>query len=114
MLFTRFGKMVIKNARYTEDPSPIDEECGCYACRNYSRAYLRHLYLSGEILSSRLHTIHNLHFYFGLMADIRRAIAADRFAEFAGEVRARWISGESEGPESVHPGRSEKPLAQCA
>ncbi len=103
MLFTRFGKMVIKNARYTEDPSPIDEGCTCYACRHYSRAYLRHLYLSGEILSSRLNTIHNLHFYFGLMEDIRRAIAADRLEEFTREFRARWASAEPEGTECGRP-----------
>ncbi len=116
MLFTRFGKIVIKNARYTDDPSPIDEGCACYACRHYSRAYLRHLYLSGEILSSRLNTIHNLHFYFGLMDDIRRAVAAERFEEFARGFRSRWASSEPEGPACGHPVKSMegKPLSNCA
>ncbi len=81
-LFTWSGKMHIKNARFARDPKPLDERCGCYTCRKYSRAYLRHLYVSGEILSSRLNTIHNLHFYLDLMKHMREAIAARRFSEF--------------------------------
>ncbi len=117
MLFTRLGKMVIKNARYTDDPSPVDPECACYTCRHYSRAYLRHLYLGGEILSSRLNTIHNLHFYFSLMQEIRRAIAGDRFEGFAREFRSRWVSGSPEGVDSGHPLErtlEAKPLINCA
>ena len=88
-LFTSRGKLVIKNARYLEDGLPLDEECGCYTCRNFSRAYLRHLYLAGEILASRLFTLHNLHFYGKLMGDIREAIEEERFLEFKKEFYSR-------------------------
>ena len=81
-LFTNSGKLVIKNFRYARDSSPIEEDCECYTCRNYSRAYLRHLYISGEILASRLNTIHNLHYYLGLMKGMRRAIGAGEFPAF--------------------------------
>jgi queuine tRNA-ribosyltransferase len=79
-LFTSRGKVNIKREEYRRDPAPLDPDCPCEACRNYSRAYLRHLYVSGEILAARLHTIHNLTFYLGLMARMREAIAAGRFA----------------------------------
>ncbi len=82
MLFTSQGRLVIKNARYREDPRPVDEECACYTCRHYSRAYLRHLFQSREILASQLNSIHNLHYYCALMAAMREAIAADRFDDF--------------------------------
>ena len=62
MLFTSTGRVVIKNARYQSDPGPMDEKCGCYTCRNYSRAYLRHLFMSREILAYQLNSIHNLHY----------------------------------------------------
>jgi queuine tRNA-ribosyltransferase len=75
-LFTRHGLVRIRNARHADDPAPLDPECGCYACRNYSRAYLRHLDKCGEILASRLNTIHNLHYYQWLMQGLRDAIAA--------------------------------------
>ncbi len=81
-LFTRQGKLVIKNAQYERDPGPIEEGCGCYTCRNYSRAYLRHLFMTGEILSSRLNTVHNLFYYSTLMAGMRSAIGEGRFKEF--------------------------------
>lgn len=81
-LFTRKGKLVIKNSRFERDPGPIDESCGCYACRNYSRAYLRHLYMAGEILASRLNTIHNLWYYLNLMKEMRRSIEGGRFQDF--------------------------------
>lgn len=81
-LFTRSGKLSIKQARYREDAQPIDVDCGCYVCRNYSRAYLRHLYLSHEILSSVLNTHHNLYYYQQLMADAREAISAGAFDAF--------------------------------
>jgi len=83
MLFTSSGKVIIKNARHAEESIPADEHCDCYTCRNYSRAYLRHLYMAGEILSARLNTIHNLHFYFTLMKEMREAIHEDRFAAFS-------------------------------
>ena len=82
MLFTSRGRLVIKNARYREDPRPVDEDCTCYTCRHFSRAYLRHLFQSREILASQLNSIHNLHYYCALMAAMRRAIAADRFDDF--------------------------------
>jgi queuine tRNA-ribosyltransferase len=83
MLFTSSGKVIIKNAKHAEESIPADEDCNCYTCRNYSRAYLRHLYMAGEILSARLNTIHNLHFYFTLMKEMREAIHEDRFAAFS-------------------------------
>jgi queuine tRNA-ribosyltransferase len=89
MLFTASGSINIKNAVYAEDSSPIDSGCGCYVCGNYSRAYLRHLYRSGEILASRLNTWHNLHYYLSLMADARRAVAEDRFPQFRQEFYAK-------------------------
>ncbi len=85
MLFTRNGPLVIKKAEYAEDPLPIDPECSCYTCRNYSRAYLRHLYVSKELLSYRLNTLHNIHYFMELMHTIREAIVQDRFLEFKKE-----------------------------
>ncbi|PLX99715.1 MAG: tRNA guanosine(34) transglycosylase Tgt [Desulfuromonas sp.] len=82
VLFTSFGKISIKQARYRDDSQPIDPACDCYVCRNYSRAYLRHLYTSGEILASVLNTHHNLYYYQRLMADMRQALEADAFGEF--------------------------------
>ena len=81
-LFTRFGDIKIKNARYKDDKKPLDETCGCYACRNFSRAYLHHLHRTGEILGARLNTIHNLHYYLDLMKQMREAISEGRFAVF--------------------------------
>ncbi|MBI4495889.1 MAG: tRNA guanosine(34) transglycosylase Tgt [Deltaproteobacteria bacterium] len=89
-LFTKGGKLSIKNARFAEDPLPVEPGCPCYACRNYSRAYLRHLFLAGEILAARLQTIHNLHFYISFMGDLRRALAEGSGDEFAGEFLAGW------------------------
>ena len=85
-LFTRSGKLVIKNARYAEDDSPIEPGCSCYTCRYYSRAYLRHLYLAEEILAMRLNTIHNLHFYLNFMKEIRQAIEQGGLPEFIGST----------------------------
>lgn len=82
-LFTRFGDIRIKNARYRFDKKPLDETCGCYACRNFSRAYLHHLHRLGEILGARLNTIHNLYYYQDLMRKMRVAIEQDQFAAFA-------------------------------
>jgi queuine tRNA-ribosyltransferase len=81
-LFTSSGKISIKQAQYAEDPRPVDETCGCYTCRHYSRAYLRHLYLSKEILSSRLNTLHNLYYYMKSLAGIRDAIQRGRLLDF--------------------------------
>lgn len=82
VLFTSTGKISIKNQQYQRDPGPLDAECGCYTCRHYSRAYLRHLFMSKEILASRLNTWHNLHFYQSVMAGARKAIEEQRFMEY--------------------------------
>jgi queuine tRNA-ribosyltransferase len=81
-LFTRNGDIKLKNARYKLDTSPIDEQCTCYTCRNFSRSYLHHLYRVGEILGARLNTIHNLHYYQELMVGMRLAIEEGRFTAF--------------------------------
>jgi queuine tRNA-ribosyltransferase len=81
-LFTSFGKISIKQARFREDAAPLDPACDCYVCRNYSRAYLRHLYVSNEILSSVLNTHHNLYYYQQLMAEIRISLDNGCFNEF--------------------------------
>jgi queuine tRNA-ribosyltransferase len=81
-LFTSSGKISIKQAQYAEDGMPVDETCPCYTCRHYSRAYLRHLYLTKEILSSRLNTIHNLYYYIGLLEKMKEAIQEGRFLDF--------------------------------
>jgi queuine tRNA-ribosyltransferase len=85
-LFTSEGALNIRNSRFQADTGPIDPRCACYACRHYSRAYLRHLQQCNEILGARLATIHNLYFYLALMARMRAAIEAGRFAAFAREV----------------------------
>ncbi|MGD9599595.1 MAG: tRNA guanosine(34) transglycosylase Tgt [Steroidobacteraceae bacterium] len=87
-LFTSSGVINIRNAVHQEDTAPVDAACGCYTCRNWSRAYLRHLDRCNEILGSRLATIHNLHFYLDLMARIRAHIAAGDFAAFARDYLA--------------------------
>jgi queuine tRNA-ribosyltransferase len=87
-LFTSTGVINIRNAQYQRDPNPIDPACGCYTCKNYSRAYLRHLDRCNEILGSRLNTIHNLHFYLELMRQLRAAIAAGRVEAFARDFLA--------------------------
>ncbi len=101
MLFTRNGRVVIKNAAYAEDESPIEAGCSCYTCRNYSRAYLRHLYLADEILAMRLNTIHNLHFYLSFMEEMRRAIGEGRFPEFLKECRPVSSAPQAENSENI-------------
>ena len=93
VLFTSFGKVSIKQARYVDDPLPIDPDCDCYVCRNYSRAYLRHLYQSNEILSSMLNTTHNLHYYVQLMGQMRQALDDGSFSTFYKEFYQRRQSG---------------------
>ena len=93
-LFTRWGDLRIRNARYREDPRPLDEDCACPACRGFSRAYLHHLDRCGEMLFPMLATAHNLHYYLELMRGMRQALDEDRFEEFVrrfGEQRARGI-----------------------
>jgi queuine tRNA-ribosyltransferase len=82
LLFTNSEKIVIKNARWREDNNPLDETCDCYTCKNYSRGYLRHLYVAGEILAMILNTIHNIRHYMRLMEKIRAAISENHFGEF--------------------------------
>jgi queuine tRNA-ribosyltransferase len=82
MLFSSQGRINIKAKIYEEDGGPLDPECGCHVCRNYSRAYLRHLYRAGEILASQLNTYHNLYYFLDLMRRVREAISANRFTEF--------------------------------
>jgi len=93
-LFTRYGDIKIKNAVHKADPRPLDADCACYTCRNFSRAYLHHLHRTGEILGSMLNTVHNLHYYQCLMADIRAAIEADDFHGFT----QRFHVERSKGP----------------
>lgn len=82
MLFTRYGDIKIKNAKHRQDKRVLDETCDCYTCRNFSRAYLHHLFRSGEILAAQLNTIHNLRYYQVLMADMRAAIEQDAFPSY--------------------------------
>jgi len=87
-LFTRFGDVKIKNARFKTEQGPLDPTCSCYTCQNFSRAYLHHLFRAGEILSSILNTIHNLHYYQTLMAEMRSAIENGQFATRVSALRA--------------------------
>jgi queuine tRNA-ribosyltransferase len=86
-LFTSEGRLIIKHARYKDDQRPVDEKCECYTCRSYSRAYLRHLFLAGEILYAVLATRHNLRRYLDIMREIRHAILSDTFPEYLRSVR---------------------------
>ncbi len=90
MLFTSQGPVIIKNARYAMDTDPLDPECSCYTCRNFSRAYLRHLFMSHEILSATLNTIHNLHFYLSLTRNARRAIDEGNFVGYKEKLIEQW------------------------
>jgi queuine tRNA-ribosyltransferase len=85
-LFTRRGDVKIRNARWRDDVEPLDESCGCYACRHFTRAYLHHLQRTNEILGARLNTIHNLHYYLGLMRELRAAIEAGTLAQTAARI----------------------------
>lgn len=89
-LLTLDGRLNIRNAQHAEDPRPVQEDCTCYTCRTFSRAYLRHLYKADEITGLRLGTIHNVHFMLDLMRQIRAAITADCFAEFRATFLARY------------------------
>ncbi len=87
-LFTASGKVIIKHAKYKEDPAPLDAECRCYTCRNFSRAYLRHLFQAGEILFSTLATLHNLQRYLDIMRQMRQAILLGTFPQYLHAVRS--------------------------
>jgi len=88
-LFTQYGDIKLRNTRYKLDTSPLDADCSCYTCRNFSRAYLHHLHRVGEILGARLNTIHNLHYYQQLMSEMRSAIEQGSFANFRVEFARR-------------------------
>lgn len=95
-LFTWHGRMLIRNARYANDPRPIDPECACPTCRRYSRAYLRHLFLSREILGATLNTLHNVYFYLDIMAKIRNSIRFGNLLGFCSELQARLVTSVSD------------------
>lgn len=90
-LFTSSGRVVIKQARYRDDPAPIDPNCQCYTCRTYSRAYLRHLYQAGEILFATLATLHNLNYYLDIMRQIRQAVELGTFPAYLDAIRNRAV-----------------------
>jgi queuine tRNA-ribosyltransferase len=92
-VFTKDGRLVIRNAAYAEDFAPLDDACDCYACRNFSRAYIRHLFKAGEILALRLCSLHNLRFLIKLMRDMRDAIDADSLLDFSEAFYARHGRG---------------------
>ena len=89
-VFTPYGKLVVRNAEFKNDHRPIDEECGCYACRHYTRAYIRHLFNTGEILGNRLGTLHNLYFYQELIRRARQAIREGRYDKYQEEFFSRF------------------------
>ena len=90
-LFTTFGRVVIKQAQYKDDARPVDEACNCYTCRNFSRAYLRHLFLAGEMTFSTLATLHNLHRYLDIMREIRQAILFGKVPEYLKAARQNQV-----------------------
>lgn len=92
--FTSQGKIIIKNAIYKNDFGKLDPECDCYTCRNYSRAYLRHLFNAEEILAPRLNTYHNLYFYHKMMKDMRSAILEGKFTEFKKQFLKKYSNAE--------------------
>lgn len=96
-LFTSEGRVLIRNARYANDPGPIDEKCGCAVCSRYSRAYLRHLYSTGEFLSIILNTHHNLHFYLDMMKRIREAIRFGKLERLRSDLQARFSQSNPSG-----------------
>ena len=92
-LFTRFGDVKIRNARYKADVGPLDDSCACYTCRNFTRAYLHHLQRTNEMLGARLNTIHNLFYYQQLMGEMRAAIEVGTFATYVAKFHVERASG---------------------
>jgi queuine tRNA-ribosyltransferase len=93
--FTWDGPLTIKQARYERDASPLDGDCACYACRHFSRAYLRHLFMADELLAYRLLSLHNVHFFHALMAAMRAAVEVGAFEPFRARFFARYaVSSE--------------------
>ena len=95
-LFTWQGKLLIKNARYAKDPRPVDEHCGCPTCQRYSRAYLRHLFASREILGATLSTLHNVYFYLDMVEKIRKSIRFGNLLGYCSELQARLEASVSD------------------
>jgi len=100
-LFTREGRINIKHARYTNDENPIDERCTCYTCRTFSRAYLRHLFVSHELSSYFLNTVHNIFYYNNLLKTIREALQTGSFEVFYEQFKTQWKGGETQNEYSV-------------
>jgi queuine tRNA-ribosyltransferase len=98
--FTSAGRVNIRNARHADEQSCLDEDCDCYTCRTFGRAYLRHLFVAGEGLGPRLLTLHNLRFYQRLMSGIRAALAAGRLTEWGRAFLNRYQAADSESPTS--------------
>jgi queuine tRNA-ribosyltransferase len=96
-LFTSRGRISIRNARYRDDPTPPDPDCGCSTCRSVSRAYLRHLHQAGEMNAATLMTIHNLFFYLDMMERLRQSIRLGRFESWRGETLRRLETAEQDG-----------------
>ncbi|UCE07701.1 MAG: tRNA guanosine(34) transglycosylase Tgt [bacterium] len=94
-VFTRDGPLVVKNATYKNDFTPIDPECQCYTCRNFTRAYIRHLFKAEEILGMRLASLHNLYFYLEIVRQVRAAIVSDQYSTWKKEFLERYFSGNS-------------------
>jgi queuine tRNA-ribosyltransferase len=92
-LFTRFGDLKIRNSRHRADERPLDESCSCYTCSNFSRAYLHHLERCGEMLAPMLASIHNLHYYLNLMREVRQALEAGTFSDYANRFKADRARG---------------------
>jgi len=101
--FTADGPVTLKQARYTRDATPLDAECGCYACRGFSRAYLRHLFMAGELLSHRLLTLHNVTYFLRLAREMRAAVAAGAFASFQARFFARYAPASVEESAASEP-----------
>jgi len=100
-LFTREGRINIKHAKYVKDESPIDETCTCYTCKTFSRAYLRHLFVSHELSSYFLNTIHNIFFYNSLLETIRQALQEGSFKNFYEQFKTHWKGGETQDEHST-------------
>lgn len=105
--FVSTGRVLIRNAVYADDPQPLDPNCDCYTCRNFSRAYLRHLFLAGEALGPRLLSYHNLYFFQSLLRAIREAIAGGRFDEWAQQFLSRYAQGTGQDSDFVSVSRNE-------
>jgi queuine tRNA-ribosyltransferase len=108
--FTADGPVTIKQARYARDSGPLDPDCGCYTCRTFSRAYLRHLFLAEELLSHRLLSLHNVHFFLELMGAMREAVAERAFAGFRSRFFARYVVSSARIPLDQPPARLEDRL----